>query len=119
LNRPGLRITDEARAVLRGYDWPGNIRELQNCIERAAILCDRNTIDVRDLSLAPSDDALREALDLTGTLDEAIARTTRIIDRLKIADALERTHRNRTAAAELLGITPRTLATKMKDHGIE
>jgi len=51
LNRPGLRVTDDARAVLREYDWPGNIRELQNCIERAAILCDRNTIEVRDLSV--------------------------------------------------------------------
>jgi DNA-binding NtrC family response regulator len=53
LNRPGLRVTDDARAALRAYDWPGNIRELQNCIERAAILCDRNTIEVRDLSIAP------------------------------------------------------------------
>jgi len=51
LNRPGLRVTDEARAVLREYDWPGNIRELSNCIERAAILCDRNTIEVRDLGV--------------------------------------------------------------------
>ena len=53
LNRPGLRITDDAREALRDYDWPGNIRELQNCIERAAILCDRNTIEVRDLSIVP------------------------------------------------------------------
>ena len=55
LPRPGLRISDDARAALRGYDWPGNIRELQNCIERAAILCDRNTIEARDLNLPGSE----------------------------------------------------------------
>ena len=119
LPRPGLRITDEARALLRGYDWPGNIRELQNCIERAAILCDRNTIESRDISVSASDtDALREALDLTGTLDEATSRATRIVEKMKIEDALSRTP-NRGAAAELLGISARSLAAKMKELEIE
>jgi DNA-binding NtrC family response regulator len=121
LARPGLRITDEARALLRGYDWPGNIRELQNCIERATILCDRNTIETRDIALptAPgAEDALREAVDLTGTLDEATARAVRIIERMKITDALRRAP-TRAAAAELLGIAPRTLTAKMKELEIE
>jgi DNA-binding NtrC family response regulator len=122
LAKPGLRITDEARALLRAYDWPGNIRELENCIERAAILCDRNTITPRDLNVVPSDRAseegLRDAVDLSGTLAEAGERAARIIERLKIADAIRRTE-SRNEAAELLGISPRTLATKMKEHGIE
>jgi DNA-binding NtrC family response regulator len=121
LGRPGLRITDEARTRLRAHDWPGNIRELQNAIERAAILCDRNTIEVRDIALPSttvSDDALRDALDLTGTLDEATARAMRIIERMKIEDALQRTP-TRSAAAELLGISTRALTTKMKELEIE
>lgn len=121
LGRPGLRITDDARARLRAYDWPGNIRELQNAIERAAILCDHNTIEVRDLALPSTTtaaDVLREALDLTGTLDDATARSLRIIERMKIEDALRRTG-SRNAAAELLGISTRALTTKMKELEIE
>jgi DNA-binding NtrC family response regulator len=121
LGRPGLRITDDARALLRGYDWPGNIRELQNAMERAAILCDRNTIEARNLNLPAASsgaEALREAVDLSGTLDEAAQRALRIIERMKIADALAHAP-SRAAAAELLGITPRTLAAKMREHDIE
>jgi DNA-binding NtrC family response regulator len=120
LGRPGLRMTDEARALLRAHDWPGNIRELQNTIERAAILCDRNTIETRDVHVphASAAEAIREALDLTGTLEEATGRTARIVERMKIEDALSRSS-SRNAAAELLGVTPRALAAKMKELNLE
>jgi DNA-binding NtrC family response regulator len=119
LKKPSLRIAAEAREALRAYDWPGNIRELENCIERAAILCDNATIQRRDLHLGDaSTDALRDALDLSGTLSEAAERSARIVERLKIADALQRTD-TRAEAAEALGISIRTLAAKMKEHGIE
>jgi DNA-binding NtrC family response regulator len=118
LKKPSLRIAAEARAALRAYDWPGNIRELENCIERAAILCDDSTIKPRDLHLADaSPETLRDALDLSGTLDEAAGRATRIVETMKIADAL-RTG-TRAEAAEALGISMRTLSAKMKEHGIE
>ena len=121
LGKPALRISDAARASLRAHDWPGNIRELENCIERAAILCDHNTIEPHDLSLGTSHgagDALREAVDLSGTLADAMARATQMIERVKIEDALRRTS-SRAAAAEMLGIAPRTLAAKMKELGLE
>ncbi|HYR30036.1 MAG TPA: sigma-54 dependent transcriptional regulator [Thermoanaerobaculia bacterium] len=120
LPRPGLRISDAARASLREYDWPGNIRELQNCIERAAILCDRNTIEPRDLNLPheSADERFRESVDLSGSLEEALERTTSTVERLKIADALARSA-SRNEAADLLGISPRSLAAKMKELGLE
>jgi len=114
-----LQISDAARAVLREHDWPGNIRELANALERAAILCERNTIEPRDLGVgAPSHDLLRDALDLSGTLSEAMERASRKIERLKLIDALERTT-SRAEAAEMLGIAPRTLASKLKEHGLD
>jgi DNA-binding NtrC family response regulator len=122
LNKPSLRMSGEARAALREYHWPGNIRELQNCIERASILCEKSTIEVRDLNVTPRSDAaedlVREAVDLSGTMADAIDRVTRIAERVKITDALSRTA-DRAAAAELLGINPRTLAAKIKEYGID
>ncbi len=119
LKKPSLRIAADAAAALRAYDWPGNIRELENCIERAAILCDGGVIERRDLHIEDaSTDALRDALDLSGTLEEASARTMRVVERLKIAEALQQTD-SRADAAEKLGISVRTLAAKMKEHDIE
>ena len=119
LARPDLRISHAARAQLRAYDWPGNIRELQNSIERAAILCDHDVIEPRDLHLGVADsDALRDALDLSGTLEEATERTTRLVERLKIADALEHAA-SRNEAADALGISVRALNAKMRELEIE
>jgi DNA-binding NtrC family response regulator len=122
LGKAQLRIKDEARGLLRSYDWPGNIRELENCIERAAILCDRSEIGPRDLHLEATagggDESLRSAIDLSGSMEEAVERATHAVERLKITDALRRTT-SRTEAADSLGISPRTLASKMKELGID
>jgi DNA-binding NtrC family response regulator len=112
MNKPSLRLTSEAGEALRKYAWPGNIRELQNALERAAILCDGDTITPRDLGIAT--EQAPAALDLSGTLADAM----RSVEKVKIADALKRTA-NRAEAAEILGIAVRTLAAKMKELGIE
>ena len=122
LKKPKLRIDDEARSVLRGYDWPGNIRELENCIERAAILCDGEVITAADLRLSPAAagaaDMFRDAVDLSGTLEQAIDRVTVLAERVKITDTLRRAS-SRSEAAELLGISPRSLQTKLKELHID
>jgi DNA-binding NtrC family response regulator len=112
MNKPSLRMTSEAGEALRAYDWPGNIRELQNALERAAILCDGDTITPRDLGVAA--EQTPAAVDLSGTLADAM----RSVEKVKIADALKRTA-SRAEAAEILGIAPRTLAAKMKELGID
>ncbi len=120
LNKRDLSISDDARARLHEYAWPGNIRELENCIERAAILCNDNRIEAEDLHLAgtAAEDRLSDHFDLSGTLAEATERATRSVEKAKIAEALERTG-SRNAAADLLGISSRTLAAKMKEYGLE
>jgi DNA-binding NtrC family response regulator len=120
LNKPRLAISDAARHRLHEYEWPGNIRELENCIERAAILCDGGRIEPGDVTLIAGgdEDRLRDALDLSGTLEQAAERAVRGIEKIKIVDALRRTA-SRAEAAELLGISARTLAAKMKEYGIE
>ncbi len=120
LGKPHLKIADEARALLRQYDWPGNIRELENCIERAAILCDRSTITPAELHLAPpaSVASLGETIDLSGSLAEAVQRVTQAVERIRITEALSR-YPSRSDAAESLGISVRTLQARMKELSID
>ena len=122
LGRPRLRVSDDARDALRGYDWPGNIRELENCIERAAILCEGDTIEPRDLHIqresAGADDLLSAAVDLSGSLSDAVQRAAAAVERMKITTAL-RDSPSRAAAADALGISARTLQAKMKELHLE
>ena len=120
MNKRQLIVTDEARARLRAYDWPGNIRELENCIERAAILCNNSRIEAADLQLGAetASSRLGDVLDLSGTLADATERAMKSVEKAKIVEALTRTA-SRNEAAELLGIAPRTLTAKMKDFGLE
>jgi len=120
LGKGQLKITDDARVLMRQYDWPGNIRELENCIERAAILCDRHTITPADLHIAvpAAGTSLGDAIDLSGQLGDAVERATRAVETIKINDALAR-HASRAEAAESLGISVRTLQAKMKELAID
>src|SRR5712691_9449995 len=119
LKKPGLSISDDARARLREYDWPGNIRELQNCLERAAILCNNGRIEAADLHLgAGSELRIGDVFDLSGSLAHATERATREVEKAKIAEALRGTS-SRSDAADRLGISSRTLAAKMKEYGLE
>jgi len=119
-----LDISPEALAILEDYSWPGNVRELENCIERACIIADGDRIepadiDLRSIVLPDEDPDELAGLDLSGTLAAATERVVRIVERRKIAEALEAAAGNRTRAADVLGISTKTLLAKIRDLGLE
>jgi len=113
---PRPRLTAEALAALARHDFPGNIRELENILERALALASTAQIDVGDLRLAP---APAEGKPVE---EEGAAPLPEYLDSLErkaILDALAKTEFNRTAAAKLLGITFRQLRYRMQRLGIK
>ena len=111
-------ISAEARRVLLAYGWPGNVRELQNVVERAVVLCERNTIGREDLPPKLLDPVDPTKLVLAS--DElSIKKMQRFMEKTLIARALERTDGNRTQAAKLLELSHRALLYKLKDYGLK
>jgi two-component system response regulator AtoC len=113
MGRGSMTITPEAMAVLVECPWRGNVRELENAIERAVVLADGRRLDPDALLLARPDGVAigPEAL--------SIKRAIRRIEAELIRQALARTGGNRTHAARLLEISHRALLYKMKRYGIE
>ena len=117
-------LSPEAVAGLMAHSWPGNIRELQNAIERAVILADGDTLLPRHLSLSPvpsSGSSIDpwERIDLGGTLAEATARTVGEVERRKIQQALRDAGGDRGRAADLLQINFKTLEVKLRELRLE
>jgi DNA-binding NtrC family response regulator len=106
-NKPELKINQHALDKLIRYSWPGNIRELQNTIEKAVILSESPVIKPDDLFLRPAEEI--SSIDPVITLGEMEEKMIRL--------ALEKNNGNFTAAAEQLGITRQTLYNKLKKNG--
>jgi DNA-binding NtrC family response regulator len=111
-------VSEEATARLVAYEWPGNVRELYHVIERAAVMCSSDVIDVEDL---PSSVAARPSRPDSAwaafegmQLRDALAA----LEKHLIVRALERSSGNRAEAARLLGIARPQLYTKLEDHGL-
>jgi DNA-binding NtrC family response regulator len=109
-------ITPEAVQVLMEYDWPGNVRELENVIERAGILCHNNLIEPADLSL-PHGVTVRGA-DPDGGSALGTALPIKEIERIHIEGVLKSFRGNKSEAAKILGISLKTLYTKLQQYGI-
>ncbi|WP_374348975.1 sigma-54-dependent transcriptional regulator [Chitinimonas sp.] len=111
-------LTAEARAALVAYDFPGNVRELENILERALALCDGQSITPEDLQLkrAAGDEALPgAAIGDKAPLQDYLDR----VEREAIIEALDKTRFNRTQAAKILGVTFRSLRYRMERLGIQ
>jgi two-component system response regulator PilR (NtrC family) len=118
---PVAALTPEALVALMAYDFPGNVRELENILERAVALCEEGRITREDLDLPETGPAVRDmeggqplpeaGMSLDSYMDE--------IEKKAIMRALEQTRWNRTAAARLLGISFRALRYKLKKLGLE
>jgi two-component system response regulator HydG len=113
-------ISDEALKLLLAYEWPGNIRELENCLERACALTSGPTIHVSDM---PSSIQTWKSQtqcncgDLPG-MSEKITTLVEL-ERQAILQALDQLHGDKLEAAKLLGIGKTTLYRKLKEYGAE
>ena len=109
-NRPLTEFTSAAAERLKRFDWPGNVRQLQNEIQRAVLMCDGEVVDVQDLSVRdPAEAAMDNPENLT--LMQAVERN-------KIIEVLQETNGNKLETARRLGIGRQTLYNKIKGYNI-
>jgi two-component system response regulator AtoC len=128
--RPPFTLSPEALAVLQAQPWPGNVRQLQNFIERLVVLSDGPSLTgegvSRELARQPGLEPASPAASAAGLLASPAAggeaRTLEAqrkeMERQALVDALERAGDNRTLAARLLGISRRTLYNKLEEYGL-
>ncbi len=118
LNRldPDASLDEDAERALLGYGFPGNVRELENMLERAVTLCTTGRITTEDLSMRASGSADAGPTELSST---NLGEQVEDVQRQAIVDALEKTRYNKTAAAKLLGLSFRQLRYRIKKLGID
>ncbi|MFP4538614.1 MAG: sigma 54-interacting transcriptional regulator [Dichotomicrobium sp.] len=108
---PPRALADDALAALSAYRWPGNVRELENVIHRAVLFAEGDTIRAADISLsaAPVEDG-------DGLSASLVGRTVADVERELILETLRHCGGNRTQAADILGISVRTLRNKIRQY---
>ena len=108
--KPGFRFSEELLAMLSGYDWPGNIRELRNVVIRTAVLAPGPEIGLSDLPESFAQESFSSSLHGFSALPE--------LERKAILAALDQTGGHQQSAADRLGISKRTLQRKIRSYGM-
>jgi DNA-binding NtrC family response regulator len=125
-------LTEEAFTALRLYQWPGNVRQLKNCLERAVILSNNGRITLSELppevtrpavvvpvsvpAVVVAGDA---AVPVVAVAGPSTPGSLREVERQQILAALEQTGWHRGKTAEILGISPSTLYRRLRDYDLE
>ena len=116
LGKSADMLDSDARKAIQNYAFPGNVRELENMLERAVTLCTSGVINAADLAMRQENGGGEQTRpNVVGDLGDQIVD----VQRQAIVDALEKTRYNKTAAAKLLGLTFRQLRYRIKKLGIE
>jgi DNA-binding NtrC family response regulator len=118
IKTPVKSISKETLDMLMNYHWKGNVRELENTIERAIILCDGDVITREHFALSKQS-FFETAKKLDGTLEEVAKEALRTAETQRIISALRETRGNKSRASEILRVSYKTLLTKIKEYGIE
>ncbi len=113
------RVDSAAMESLLAYPWPGNIRELENLLERLVVLADGPEISQGDLPEGVQHPSPHRAPLDVGNDDLSVKRHGAELEKVLIRRAMERTGGNKTQAAELLELSPRALRYKIRDYGLE
>jgi two-component system, NtrC family, response regulator AtoC len=110
-----MSIPPELMGILIAHNWPGNIRELENVMERMFVLSEGSTLELR---LLPEEMRFESAVSQDSSFKTRVESATRIAEKQMIVNALSETDQNRTRAARKLGISRRTLLNKIKEFGL-
>ncbi|MBI3019061.1 MAG: sigma-54-dependent Fis family transcriptional regulator [Deltaproteobacteria bacterium] len=116
-------LNEKAMNVLMQFQWPGNIRQLENVLERMILLSEKQTLMLEDipseisqLTSISTPTFIPENMNTQGSFKEIVKETTQKIEKNLIVKALEETHGNVTRAAKILGISRKSLQNKMKEY---
>jgi DNA-binding NtrC family response regulator len=110
-------VSEAVLNVFRNYSWPGNVRELRNTLERAVIVCDGAVVETKHLPPGFGQTTVRTSAEDPDAVRLGVGTTVGEAEKLLILKTLEATSNNKTRAAEILGISLKTLHNKLKEYG--